>query len=144
MIILQIIGGIVVFLIIVAVCIYFFFKFKFGKYLDIDSSVNHSPLSIHINEEMFPQWLEDNKTIDLISEIENHGFQKSKSYSIPEMEDVQLLSFFKESYTAVLYKHEAVGLWIDLFAISEDGPEITVTDMPLGSGIDNRPEMKNT
>jgi len=142
MIILQIIGGIVVFLIFVAVCIYYFFKFKFGKLLDIDSSVNHSPLSIHINEELFPQWLEDKKTIDMISKIESHGFHKSKSYGIPEMEDVQLLSFFKESYTAVLYKHDAVGLWIDLFAISDDGSEITVTDMPMGSGIDNRPEMK--
>lgn len=142
MIILQIIGGIVVFLIIIAVCIYFFFRYKFRKYLDIDSSVNHSPLSIHINEELFPQWLEDKKAIDIISKIESHGFHKSKSYSIPEMEDVQLLSFFKKSYTAVLYKHDAVGLWIDLFAISEEGSEITVTDMPLGSGIDNRPEMK--
>jgi len=93
MIILQIIGGIVVFLIFVAVCIYYFFKFKFGKLLDIDSSVNHSPLSIHINEELFPQWLEDKKTIDMIR-------------------------------------------------ISDDGSEITVTDMPMGSGIDNRPEMK--
>ena len=142
MFILQFIGGIVVFLIIVAVCIYFFYRFKFGKYLDIDPSENHSPLSIHINEEMFPQWLEDKKAIEMINQIENHGFIKSKSYSIPEMEDVQLLSFFKESYTAVLYKHAAVGFWIDLFAISDEGAEITVTDMPLGSGVDNRPEMK--
>ncbi len=142
MIILQIIGGIVVLLIIIAFCIYLFFRFKFGKYLDIDSSINHSPLSIHINEEIFPQWLEDKSVINMITQIEGYGFHKSKSYSIPEMEDIQLLSFFKDSYTAVLYKHNVMGLWIDLFAISEDGSEITVTNMPLGSGIENRPEMK--
>jgi hypothetical protein len=78
----------------------------------------------------------------LVKKFIAHGFRVGEAYTIPEMDGVKLLSFYKEAYIAVLYTHPIAGLWVDLVAKSEDGSELTVTDMPVGAEISNRPEMK--
>ncbi|MEE9425906.1 MAG: hypothetical protein V3V18_13175 [Methylococcales bacterium] len=140
MIILQILGGIVLFTAILALTVYFYFKYKFGKLLDLNPSHNYSPLRVHLNEDLCPEWLEDKKIKKRISEIENLGFRVGKSFNIPEMDGVQLLSLIKEPSVAVLYNHKIVGNWVDFFAIGEDGHEYTVTNAPLGDGLIKRPD----
>lgn len=142
MLFLEIIGGIVIFIVLLIISIYLFLKIKFGKWLNAAlSDDNHSPLCIHLNEDLYPEWLENKKTKNHIQSFENHGFRSGKSYSIPEMDGVELLSLFKEPYTAVLYKHPIAGIWIDLFVRTNDDQEITVTNMPMGGEISSRPEM---
>jgi len=141
MLFLEIIGGIFVFLILAAVVVYYYIKIKFGKWLKA-AEENATPLTIHINKDLFPEWTEEKQAQLLVKKFIAHGFRSGEAYTIPEMEGVQLLSFYKEAYIAVLYTHPIAGLWVDLVAKSDDGSELTVTDMPMGAEISNRPEMK--
>ena len=141
MLFLQIIGGVAVFLIVAAVIIYYYIKIKFGKWLKAAEG-NATPLVIHINKDLFPEWIEEKKAQSLVKNFIAQGFRVGAAYTIPEMDGVKLLSFYKEAYIGVLYTHPIAGLWVDLVAKYNDGSELTVTDMPMGAEISNRPEMK--
>ena len=144
MLFLQIIGGIFVFLLLAAVIIYFTIKIKFGKWLKAAiAAENATPLTIHINKDLFPEWVEEKKAQQLVKVFVANGFRSSEAYTVPEMDGVKLLSFYKEAYIAVLYTHPVAGLWVDLVAMYDDsGSGITVTDMPMGAEINTRPEME--
>ncbi|MCO7222966.1 hypothetical protein [Pleionea sp. CnH1-48] len=138
---LQLLGGIVLSLLILAALAYFYFKRKFGKYLDLDGNVaSGEPLHIHLNEEIEPDWLDEKSVKAAITELEGLGFQKGKSYNIHEMEGVALLVFFKAPLALVLYKHNIVGHWVDIVVDEKEGKEYTFSNAAMGSQMENRPE----
>lgn len=136
--ILQIIGGVFLVIIVLIVLIYFFFKIKFGKYLNMD--VEEEPLSINLNEDVLPDWLNDKKALALVSELDELGYSSGPAYSIYEMKDVHLKSYFKKPLMAVVYSHKVAGVWADILIEEIDGKEYTYSNAPMGGGMDNRPE----
>ena len=141
MLILEVLGAILLLLIIGGVMFYFYLRYKFGKWMNVDPEMNWTPLRIHLNEDLSPSWLKDKKSRSVIESIEALGFRQGDPYIIPEMNNFQLLSFFNPPYSAVLYYHELTGLWIDFVAESEKGAEFTVTSAPTGAELSTRPEM---
>ncbi|MBB6520009.1 hypothetical protein [Pseudoteredinibacter isoporae] len=137
---LQLLGGIVLSLAILAGLVYLYFKWKFGKYLDFDEDHSGEPLYIHLNEQIEPNWLEAKKVKLAASELESLGFKGGKAYSIHEMNGVCLQGFYKSPFAAVLYSHEIAGSWIDIVFDEVDGKEYTVSNAPMGSQMEERPE----
>ncbi len=140
MLLLQILGGIVLALVIVAATTYLYYRFKFGKYLDMDTT--QEPLTIHLTEDVAPDWL-DNKTVKpALDELFTLGFKKGAAYSIHEMDGYFLQAFFKPPIVAVLYWHNVAGCWVDMVVEEIGGKEYTFSNAPMGAGIEQRPESK--
>jgi len=138
---LQLLGGIVLSIVILAVLAFLYFKWKFGKYLNLDSTVSSGePLHIHLNEEIEPDWLATKPVKAAVAELEGLGFTRGKSYQIHEMDGVSLLAFHKAPLVTVLYTHSVAGSWVDMDADEVDGKEYTFSNAPMGGQLENRPE----
>ncbi len=135
---LQILGGILLTLILIAVAGYFYFRIKFGKFFNIET--NKEPLVIHLNEDISPDWLEKSKVKKICKEVEDLGFIGGSSFIIFEMEGYKLKAYFKEPMIAVVYWHEVAGCWSDIVIESLDSKEYTFSNAPMGGGLNQRPE----
>lgn len=140
MIILEIIGGIVLVIVLIVAAGYLFFKFKFGKYLNAESSPE--PFTIHLVEDISPEWQEKSEVANAIESLKSIGFEQGIAYTIHEMEGVLLQSFFKPSIVAVVYWHKVAGCWVDLVVKDKSGNEYTFSNAKMGGGIEARPECK--
>lgn len=136
MIILQILGAIVLAIIVLIVAVYLFFRFKFGKYLQQEYN---EPLTIHLFEDISPDWLEEKQVTAAKDELVSLGFTVGKAYTVDEMEALSLLHLHKSPINAVLYQHDIAGTWVDFYLIADDGREFTVNNVPMGSEIESRP-----
>lgn len=131
---LQYVGGFILAIIILLFIGYLYLKMKFGKLLGADT--DQAPLIIHLNEDLVPpEWLGKSKTVKLIEELQNLGFEKGKPYRIQEMEGVSLFSLFKNGYTAVVYNHPIAGVWTDIVLETEDEYHYTTSNAPMGGQI---------
>jgi hypothetical protein len=138
---LQIVGGVVVTLILVMLGFYFFVKIKFGGLLKLDPDENQTPLRIHLNEDFVAPWTDKKEAVSANDAVLSLGYRRGKSYSIPELPSINLTAYFKQPVVAVIYHHDALGVWLDFAAEDKNTEnEITVTNGPLGSGADTRPE----
>lgn len=99
------------------------------------------PYKIHLNEDLNPEWVESEETIEIVERLAQLGFEKGKGYTIKEMEGVQLMPFFhpKEGIVSVLYDHPLAGIWIDFHLEYEDNTTLTVSNAPSGGELDNPP-----
>jgi len=141
MFLLQFIGGIVVFVLIVILMGYLFFRIKFGKFLH--SGIESEPMILHLTEDLAPSWLEKPEVKNTVAALEGLGFEKGVTYTIYEKPEYLLLSFFKSgTVAAVVYWHDIAGCWIDLVADEEEGLEYTVSNAPYGSEMKSRPECR--
>jgi len=138
----QISGGIFIAVILLILAIYLFFKIKFGKYLSLDPEQNQTPFIIHLNEDFSPAWINGKKVKAVEKELVQLGFERGKSYSIPEMQNLELTAYFKVPLVAVLYRHENAGIWVDLAFEKPGELELTVTNVLMGVATDLRPEKK--
>lgn len=136
---LQIIGGVVLTLILIVVGVFIFLKIKFGQWLKLDPDQNHTPLRIHLNEDFVAGWMKTKEPAVANGEMLALGFKRGKSYTVPEMPDLNLTAYFKGSIIGVMYKHTAAGVWVD-FAVESADIELTFSNGPIGSGTENRPE----
>ncbi len=77
-----------------------------------------------------------------IESLERRGFVRAGDFAIPEMQGlpVHFLVKEEESAIAVVYEHPEVGVWCDLVSRYADGSSITVTNAPVGGGLDPRPD----
>ncbi len=137
---LQILGAVVLVIILLILGIYLYFKIKFGKYLSVDEERNQTPLVLHLNEDLSPGWMDEKKLRQGNDALLQLGFERGKSYSIPEMPDVRLTAYFKPPLLAVLYKHEIAGSWVDILLQEKEGPDLTVTNVPMGEATEHRPD----
>lgn len=139
MLILQIIGGIVVFIIVAMVLGYLYFRLKFGKYLH--AQPESQPLKIHLVEDVQPTWLEKSKPKKILAQVTSLGFEQGKSFTIQEMEGISLVHLFKDNIHSVVCFHEIAGAWLDFAIKTTDGKEYFVSNVPLGEKIDVPPSM---
>lgn len=142
MVVLQIIGGVVLALAVFVLLIYIYFRVKLGKFFGAD--VNQEPLSIHLNEDVSPEWLDDKKAKYLIEELGALGYKSGVAYSIFEMKDCLLQPFFKGELVAVVYCHKLAGCWVDIVIDEKGKTEYTFSSAPMGGGMEHRPECKKT
>jgi len=136
---LQIVGGIVVFIILVVLLFYVYFRIKMGKYYGMDAANELCPLHIHLNEDLAPEWVQKKAAKKIADELLELGFVRGKTYSIYEMNDYEMNSFFKPPFTAVMYNHPVAGNWVDIVAETDDGKMITLSNAPMGDSINMRP-----
>jgi len=143
MIVLQILGGMVLGVIFLGVLIYLYFRFKFGKYLHMEK--NQEPLTISLVEDVSPEWLNDKKATKLAQEFTSLGYTEGTAYTIYEMDDFSLKSYFKPPFLGVVYMHKVAGVWCDVALTNKLSlSEYTFTTAPMGAGLDERPECNKT
>lgn len=137
---LQIIGGIVVTLVALAIVFYVWIRFKYGGWLD-HAEEDNEPLQIHLNEDYSPGWRDEGDAATFIADLKGCGFEMGKAYNVVEMEGVQTQSLFLPPYIATLYRHPLVSNWVDLTFIAEDEDlMINVSNAELGETIKSPPE----
>jgi len=132
---LQIIGSLALAIMLIIIGIYAYIKISLGKY----TSKDMTPLIIHLNEDINPNWISKKNAVKIEEELINLGFTPNNTYHVVEMEGMQLKSFFNTPYTAVMYIHPVVGIWVDIVANIENGVEYTVTNAPMGGEIKTPP-----
>jgi hypothetical protein len=136
---LQVVGSLALGIIIIIVGLYLYIRIKLGKYANVDSSKDMTPLLIHLNEEIMPKWISKKNAQNIEKELINLGFIPDKAYNVVEIDGMQLRAFFNTPYTAIMYTHPIAGLWVDMVASIEDGKEYTVTNAPMGGEMDTPP-----
>ena len=136
---LQIIGSLALGVIVVVIGIYLYIRMKLGKYINVDSSKDMTPLIIHLNEEIMPEWINTSSAQKIEKELINLGFTPDKTYEVVEMDGMQLRAFFNAPYSAIMYTHPVAGLWVDMVADIENGKEYTVSNAPMGGEMDTPP-----
>lgn len=134
MIILQILGGIFLAIILLALGLYLFFRIKFGKFLHYQKQ--KEALYIHLIEDVSPDWLDNKKARMHQSTIQNLGFEASKCYLVNEMPDIEFQAFFQAPITAVLYKHSIAGYWVDMVIETADEEVFAFTNLKFSTDFD--------
>lgn len=76
-----------------------------------------------------------------LESLVRRGFEVVGSYVIPEMAGlpVHFLTRTEECVIAVVYEHPKVGVWTDLATRYLDGTTFTITNAPMGGGLEPRP-----
>jgi hypothetical protein len=139
---LEIIGVLALAVVLVIGGIYLYFRIKLGKYANVDQSKDQTPLIIHLNEEIEPEWVEKKEARAIEKSLTTLGFSADKCYEVVEMDGMQLRAFFNAPYSAVLYTHPIAGLWVDMVANTTDGLDYTVSNAPMGGEIEHAPYEK--
>lgn len=97
-----------------------------------------TPFTIHLHEDLHPDWVGNEEARQLIEQFHAAGFVSDKAYVIEELEKVRLLSFFSERYTAVVYKIEGMGYYYDMVHFGEDKC-VTVSTTPFAGDLEMPP-----
>ena len=142
--ILKILGIVFLVLIVIAIGAFFFLRKKWrslvaGLGQEMDGT---PPMSIHLNQDLNPEWTQEPEVADMIEEVESLGFYKGKAYAIKEMAAVKFASLFRpqRDACAVVSKHDNGMLWLEFVLEYQDGSDLTVTNAPMGGEMDTRPE----
>ena len=139
---LQIIGGIVVTLVVLALLFYVWIRLKYGKWLD-HAETDHEPLQLHLNEDYSPAWRDKGTAAAFIADLKGCGFELGKAYAVVELEGVRTQSLFQPPYMATVYKHPLLETWVDLTFIAEpDELMINVSNAELGETIKAPPNCR--
>jgi len=139
---LEIIGILAIGVVVVLLSIYVYIRIKLGKYVNVDTSKDITPLQIHLNEEFNPDWIQKKYAQKAEQELISLGFTPGKTYYVVELDGFRLKAFFNHPYTAVLYTHPIAGLWVDMGAETVNGIEYTVTNAPMGGEMDTHPKAR--
>jgi len=102
---------------------------------------DHStPLAIHLNEDLAPDWLDHKKCAPILSEFKQLGFTQGKAYLIEEMDEVKIVSFFNEKYTGTVYQLENHGFSFEISHVSQNEQIVCVSTTPFSSTFESPPE----
>lgn len=138
MIILQVLGAVFLAIIVIIVAIYVYIRFWFCKTMQDDD--HNEPLSIHLIEDVMPEWLDEKEPAAAVSELQSLGFTKDKAYNIQEV-PADVLFFYKGDIIAVLCRQQMIkAVWVDFLVDTHDGKEFTISNLPVGSNTNHRPE----
>lgn len=104
------------------------------------------PSSIELQMDPNPDWLDKPEVRAQSDALEAAGFARGHAYTIEKMPDVKLLSFCHPATHAFacVYDHGVAGVWTDVCANVADGREFTVSNAPMGSELETRPETVKT
>ena len=105
---------------------------------------NHetTPLTIHLHEDLAPDWLKSKQAKELTADFSNLGFKPGKPYTVAEMEQVEVFSLFHKKYCGVIYNISGMGYFFDIVHETPDGEMTTVTTTPFAEVFDGPPGMQ--
>ena len=112
--------------------------------MKLDADDNQTPLHIHLNEDVSPDWLNKSTVKESAQALERLGFSAGKHYFIYEMDGYKLQAFYKAPVIAVLYWHDVAGCWVDLAVEEVDGIEYTESNAPMGGEMGLRPDTRKS
>jgi hypothetical protein len=124
--------------------LFFLLRSKFRRFLKkvAEEEASQIPFEIHLNEDLAPEWLRDESAQKELSILDQAGFDKGTPYTIHEMPDVGIIPLFKQDLIAVVYMHEKVGVFSDIFYKRSDGFMITVSSSPFAGDFKSHPNTK--
>lgn len=104
---------------------------------------NETPqsLTIHLHEDVQPDWIAEKKVRTLIEEFAASGFAPGKAYYMEEMPGLVMLSLFHEKYCAVVYCHDMIGIAYDIAHLTSDEQYFTVSSMPTVDNLESPPNL---
>jgi hypothetical protein len=140
---LKILGGLalVVGLLIAAAILWFRWQVRrFAKGLGESAA----PSTIDLTVDADPAWLKTPKAQEDLAALEACGFTRGPSYTVDGMPGVSLVALHHPAASAfgAYCNHPTAGSWTDLCANFVDGVELSVSNAPMGSELDTRPDTK--
>jgi hypothetical protein len=95
---------------------------------------------VHLAPRNSSAWQDAAQATDLVTPLQQQGFQDAGVFSVDEIPGVvlELLSKPAEGLTAIVYEHPKVGHWIEVVARYPDGTSTSVTNSKTVA-MDGRP-----
>jgi len=97
------------------------------------------PFSIHLREDLSADWIDKTQATRLKKQFLKRGFVQGDAYTIDEMENVRLVSFFHNEYTGVIYEVGGAGYFYDIMHEDVEQRTLTVTTSPFADRIELPP-----
>ena len=136
---LQIIGGVVLTVFLMAVGIFVNYKIKSYFRSKSYNTYVRNPTSIHLNEDLSPDWLSVDTAKQYLEDFKTYGFYHGKAYIVHEMHGVLLQTLFFGNFAAIVYKHPVIGLWAEVLFQSQEGNFIIASNASIGLDITSHP-----
>jgi len=131
-------GCIIAILLLIGIVLFLLRRWFKGLLHEFDDS-GATPLKIHLNENLSPEWIDKEKAAGLIQEFESLGFTRGTAYIIDEMPDVDLFSMFNGKYCATIIMHDLLGTVFDLAHYSVEDQAYAVSSNPTAGTINPMP-----
>lgn len=137
---LKIVVGCVIAIALVICLAVLAFVFSIRKFFKNCLTDDGVPLSIHLHEDLAPEWIQSKDASELITGFTSLGFTQGNAYWIDEMSNVRLISLFNEQYAGVVYEVTDLGCFFDIMQMATDGTSLTVSTLPFGDALEQAPE----
>ncbi|MGC4046966.1 MAG: hypothetical protein QM758_24490 [Armatimonas sp.] len=105
-------------------------------------TLQNQPTTIELIRLISPVWNDAGKMERESRALESAGFVPAGAFQLePQSLGVRLNAFAHETdgIYGVVYEHEQAGIWTDLVVHFIDGQRLTVTNAPLGEGMESPP-----
>ncbi len=113
-----------IFILILLIIGFFLMRFwkNIRKILKEAELSSGTPQTIHLNEINDREWLDAEPVKTLYLALKAEGYQEGKTYEIPELASVQLLSVANPENGTIgaLFHHEIHGTWFEIQAFTKD------------------------
>jgi hypothetical protein len=142
---LQIIGFLFLLFIVLVVGVILVIRWKLKQFVKglegLTTDAMSTPSRIHLVPESNLVWKDPTGARQLQDDFRTLGFTDTGSYTVPELSALRLhaLSKAEDSAYAVVYEHDAAGVWIDIVTRYEDGTSVTYSTARQGGELDQRP-----
>ena len=90
------------------------------------------PFRIHLDAKEGTEWNQADKVDQATTHFEGVGYRRIGDYDVREMEEVRIRAFSHDAtgFFAVLYDHNAAGVFADVFRDFSDGTSVTISTAP--------------
>jgi hypothetical protein len=114
-----------------------YYGFRFLKNL-----ISRPVLEIHLSPVDEPRWRDRNKIAELISSLQQKGFESAGHYTCLEIPSLIISGFIhpSEQMAGAVYDHPVRGIWADIFVHYTDGGSLTVSNADAGHEVDHMPQ----
>ena len=138
--ILKIIGIIAIVVVIVVVLGAWWIVRWFKNALKADAE-NNPPCRVSLEPEPNPLWRSERKVLDFAGQFRAAGFKDIGAFSIPEIQNLQILAFVHpDNFYALIYDHHKLEPTFDIVADFEtDDIGLTGANTTFGETIESRP-----
>jgi hypothetical protein len=145
---LQIIGGLVLFVIVLALIAFFVLRWKLKKLAEALSGIptvgnmaGGPPLRMRLRPADANEW-DAFEVQENVAGLDRLGFERISAYESPDMPGLVFLPFAsadQRSYALVYHQPGGLGVWCDINTRYQDGTSLTVTSAGRGGELEHRP-----
>lgn len=148
-IVLQIIGGLVLFVILAMFVGFLLLRWKLRKLAgefsaNMDGFANFSitpPTRVRLRPSSPSHW-EAIEVLEEVAELDRLGFDRISAYETSDIPGLIFLPFASRdnrTYAVVYHQAGGMGIWSDIYTRYQDGTSLTVTSAPRGAELEHRP-----